>query len=38
LHSGKNLATAFTEVLKAYGIQDKVWKKRNINNTYLLLQ
>jgi hypothetical protein len=24
LHSGKNLATAFTEVLKAYGIQDKV--------------
>jgi hypothetical protein len=23
-HSGENLATAFAEVLKAYGIQDKV--------------
>jgi len=24
-HSGKNLAVAFTEVLKAFGISHKVW-------------
>jgi len=26
-HSGENLATAFAEILKAYGIQDKVRSK-----------